>query len=81
METPKPKEKSKFKRVLRIISLIIVLLFGIVFTLLNPGIVQVNFITHEVALPLSILMFVCFAVGMILGLIIGYARSWRRLLR
>ena len=68
----------RLKRVIHRIVIIVLLIVGILFTLLNPGIVNVDFVAKTVALPLSILMFICFAVGMIIGLLIGYARSWKR---
>jgi uncharacterized integral membrane protein len=66
------------KRWLRGIAFLIILIFGIVFTLLNPGLVNVNFVFRTFNTPLSMLMFICFAIGMILGLMIGYARAWWR---
>ncbi len=66
------------KRWLRGLAFLVILIFGIVFTLLNPGLVQVDFVFKTVSVPLSILIFICFAIGMILGMMIGYARAWWR---
>lgn len=67
---------TSLKRWLRGIVFLIILIFGIVFTLLNPGLVQVNFVLRSFEVPLSMLIFICFALGMFLGLMIGYARAW-----
>ena len=69
---------TTLKRWLRGIAFVLILVFGIVFTLLNPGLVQVNFVLHSFEVPLSMLIFICFAIGMVLGLMIGYARAWWR---
>jgi uncharacterized integral membrane protein len=70
--------KTSIKRWLRGLVFVVILVFGIVFTLLNPGMVEVNFVMRSFQIPLSILIFICFAIGMILGLMIGYARAWWR---
>ncbi len=71
--------KAKLKRVSRMVILLVILIFGVVFTLLNPGLIDVNLVAKVVSIPLAVLMLVCFALGLIMGLLIGYARGrWRR---
>ncbi len=70
--------KMSLKRWLRGILFVVILVFGILFTLLNPGVVAVDFVLRTFSVPLSMLIFICFAIGMILGLMIGYARAWWR---
>lgn len=78
MEESEKSGPVKWKRLLHRIAMIFIIIFGIVFTLLNPSMVEVDFVARTVSLPLSILIFVCFGLGLIIGLLIGYARSWRR---
>lgn len=71
--------KTKLKRVLRSVILLLILVFGVAFTLLNPGLIDVNLVAKVVSIPLAVLMLICFAVGLVMGLLIGYARGrWRR---
>ena len=69
---------TNLKRWLRWIAFLIILIFGIVFTLLNPGLVEINFVFRSFNVPLSMLIFICFAIGVIFGLMLGYARAWWR---
>lgn len=70
--------KKKGSRFVRLLILVLVLIFGIVFTLLNPGLIEVNFVAKVVSIPLTVLMLICFALGLTLGLLIGYTRAWWR---
>lgn len=58
------------------IAIIIVLaVFLIVFVLQNTENVGVNLLFWEVNIPRALLLFICFAIGLIIGLIIPSSRN------
>jgi lipopolysaccharide assembly protein A len=58
-------------RILSYILLIIIILLGITFALINHNPVTVNYYLGEVSLPLSFVLVFAFVSGCLLGLIVG----------
>lgn len=58
-------------KILSYVLLILILLIGVSFSVLNSGSVSINYYVGISKLPLSFLMVLTFAVGCILGLLVG----------
>ncbi|EKD54591.1 MAG: putative membrane protein [uncultured bacterium] len=58
-------------RIITYLLLLVIILIGITFALLNPNIVTVHYYIGEETLPLSLLLVVIFALGCFLGLLVG----------
>jgi putative membrane protein len=58
-------------RIVTYILLLIIILIGITFAVLNPSIVTVNYYINQKTLPLSLLLVSIFALGCFLGLVVG----------
>jgi len=58
----------------KVIIIILLAILLIVFVLQNTEIVLVNFFFWDLSIPRALLLFVCFAVGLIIGLIIPSSR-------
>lgn len=55
---------------------ILVLIFGIIFTLLNPEFVAINLGFKIFSVPLVLLVLLIFATGLLLGLLAGFSRAY-----
>jgi len=51
--------------------LLLIILFGVVFAILNPDIVTIHYYFKSTTLPLSLLLVIMFSIGCILGLLLG----------
>ena len=51
--------------------LLIIILIGVTFAVLNPSIVTVNYYISQKTLPLSLLLVLVFGLGCFLGLLVG----------
>ena len=60
-----------YVRILTYLLLLLVILIGITFALLNPNTVTVHYYIGQKTLPLSLLLAFVFALGCLLGLIVG----------
>lgn len=58
-------------RMLTYILLIVIILLGISFAVLNPDVVNFNYYIGHRALPLSLLLVMTFVLGSLLGLLVG----------
>jgi len=58
-------------RIITYLLLLIIILIGITFAVLNPNIVTVNYYVGQKTLPLSLLLVLVFGVGCFLGLLVG----------
>lgn len=65
------------KRVLGLLFLLLVLIFGLYFGLLNAEPVTVNYYFGSRTLPLSFVLVVMLVVGAVLGAIAGLGHSFR----
>lgn len=59
-------------RIISFILLIIVILIGVTFAVLNPGTVNIHYYLGEKTMPLSLLLVVDFVLGCLLGLLVGF---------
>ncbi len=59
----------------KIITIIILAVLLIIFVLQNTAIVEIKFWFWELSIPGALLLFICFAVGLIIGLIIPSTRK------
>jgi len=59
----------------KVIIIIFLAILLIVFVLQNTEIVPVNFFFWDLNIPRALLLFVCFALGLIIGLIIPSSQS------
>ena len=59
---------------IKVIIIILLAILLIVFVLQNTEIVNVNFFFWDLSIPRALLLFVCFAVGLIFGLLIPSSR-------
>lgn len=64
-------------KILSYILLIVILLIGVSFSVLNSAPVSINYYVGVCKLPLSFLMVLTFAGGCILGLLVGMAMYLR----
>ncbi len=58
-------------RIVTYLLLLIIILIGITFAVLNPAIVTMNYYVGQKTLPLSLLLVSVFALGCFLGLAVG----------
>ena len=58
-------------RIITYSLLLIIILIGITFATLNPNLVNINYYLGERSLPLSFLLVTVFALGCLLGLVVG----------
>ena len=58
-------------RILTYILLIIIVLIGVAFASLNPNAVTINYFIAKKTMPLSLLLVTVFALGCLLGLLVG----------
>ncbi len=58
-------------RIISYITLILILVLGVTFAGLNAGSVTINYYVGATELPLSLLLVIGFALGCLLGLIVG----------
>ena len=58
-------------RIVTYLLLLIIILIGITFAVLNPTPVTMNYYMGQKTLPLSLLMVSVFAIGSLLGLFVG----------
>lgn len=63
-------------RVIMMIFYLLIMLFGVAFAALNAGTVQLNLYFKMLTMPISMLMLVTFALGVMLGCVIFFARYW-----
>lgn len=59
----------------KVVVIILLAILLIVFVLQNTEIVNVNFFFWDLSIPRALLVFVCFAVGLVFGLLIPSSRS------
>jgi len=59
----------------KVIIIIVLAVLLIVFVLQNTETVNVNFFFWDLSIPRALLLFVCFALGLIIGLIIPSSRT------
>lgn len=59
-------------RIISYISILIIVLLGITFATLNSNSVSINYYIGQNTLPLSMLLVLAFALGCILGMIVGF---------
>lgn len=59
-------------RIITYIVLLIVILIGITFAILNPVDVTIHYYIGHRTLPLSLLLVAAFAIGSLLGLFVGF---------
>lgn len=59
-------------RIISFILLIIVILIGVTFAVLNPGTVNIHYYLGEKTMPLSLLLVIDFVLGCLLGLLMGF---------
>ena len=59
----------------KIVIIIVLAVLLIIFVLQNTAIVTINFWFWELSIPRALLLFVCFALGLIIGLIIPSSRK------
>lgn len=59
------------------VIIIILILLGITFAVLNSDTVTVHYYSGEQALPLSLLMAISFAIGIIIGVLVMLPKVWR----
>lgn len=57
------------RRAFWLLLALVLILFAAGFTVLNSGFMTLNLYFHELELPISVLVFVCVALGAVLGLI------------
>lgn len=62
----------------KVIIIILLAVLLIVFVLQNTEIVNVNFVFWDLSIPRALLLFVCFAMGLIIGLIIPSSRKKKK---
>jgi uncharacterized integral membrane protein len=58
----------------KVVIIILLAVLLIVFVLQNTETVNINFFFWDLTIPRALLLFVCFAVGLIIGLIIPSSR-------
>lgn len=58
-------------RIISFIVLILVILIGITFAVLNPGTVTINYYMGQQVMPLSLLLAIDFVFGSLIGLLVG----------
>ncbi len=58
-------------RIVTYLLLLIIILIGITFAVLNPAMVTMNYYIGQKTLPLSLLLVTVFALGCFLGLLVG----------
>lgn len=58
-------------RIVTYLLLLIIILIGITFAVLNPAMVTMNYYVGQKTLPLSLLLVAVFAFGCFLGLLVG----------
>ncbi len=59
----------------KIIIIIILAVLLIIFVLQNTAIVEIKFWFWELSIPRALVLFICFAMGLIIGLIIPSTRK------
>lgn len=64
------------KKITTWVFVLIILILGISFTLLNPGFIGVNLGFKVFNIPLVLVMLMPFAFGLLLGLLIGFSRAF-----
>lgn len=66
------------KRVLSLLLILALVLFATGFTVLNSGFVPLNLYFYQLEAPISLLVFVCVALGAVLGLVASSGSLLRR---
>lgn len=64
-------------RIIRIIFYIILIILAISFAALNASSVQINLYLTTIKLPISVLMVLMIAVGLLLGFILSLPKYWK----
>jgi lipopolysaccharide assembly protein A len=59
-------------RILMYFLLLVLILLGITFAVLNSSSVSLNFYVGNITFPLSLLLVFAFAIGCLLGLLVGF---------
>lgn len=59
-------------RIISYILVILILIFGITFAILNHTPVNINYYVSQRTLPLSLLLTLSFVIGCIFGLVVGF---------
>lgn len=59
-------------RIISIFFLLIIVIFGITFATLNSESVTINYYVGQSSLPLSLLLVLVFALGCLIGIIVGF---------
>jgi uncharacterized integral membrane protein len=54
----------------KVIIIIVLAALLVIFVLQNTAMVEINFLFWDLSIPRALLLFVCFAIGLIIGLII-----------
>lgn len=64
-------------RLIRIIFYLILILLAISFAALNAGSVQINLYATNLTLPLSVLVVIMIAIGVVIGVLLCMPRYWK----
>ncbi len=64
-------------RVISYIVILILLIVGITFAILNAGDVVVDYYVNKISLPLSLLIALTFVIGALCGLFVGLIMYWK----
>jgi len=59
----------------KVILIVVLIILLIIFVLQNTEIIKVNLFFWDLNIPGALLLFVCFALGLVIGLIIPSSRS------
>ena len=63
-------------RLIMMIFYLLIMLFGVAFSALNAGSVQLNLYFKTLSLPLSVLMIATLALGVMFGIFVFLTRYW-----
>jgi len=58
-------------RVISYLFLLLIVIFGMTFATLNSDSVTINYYFNERSLPLSLLLVIVFAIGCLIGMVVG----------
>jgi uncharacterized integral membrane protein len=73
-QSPESSRRRKRSRLTRLILVAVVVIYAVVFIVLNRGKVKIHFIFFTVTSRLWVGFLVCIALGMVLGLAVGVYR-------
>lgn len=59
-------------RIISYIFLLVIILFGVTFAAINSTSVTVNYYIDQSTIPLSLLLVIVFALGSLLGMLVGF---------